>query len=166
MEGKQYPNPPITEAVVEILFLPREDWDWTIPGRLYDRLQPDYPGKRREQIKVEIGGGGATSGIGRLLFSSADETRLVGIGPNVLSVHALAPYRGWNELRARFIAVLESYTTLTPPKAVARVSVRYINHFFPTAGEDGSVDISLYINGAPQLIRGEGFPPVFWKNRR
>lgn len=66
---------------------------------------------------------------------SEDGKRIVGIGPDVLSVHMLRPYQqraaggqvGWEEFRGRIDDALDAYWPLSKPKGVRRIGVRYIN---------------------------------------
>lgn len=37
-QPRRYSNPPIEEAVCEFRFLPAEEWDLTMPGRLQSEI--------------------------------------------------------------------------------------------------------------------------------
>ena len=101
-----YKNPPIVEAICEFRFSADTDWDLTIPGRLHERLGSEYTGKPRSQEVVQAELDRETSAlrvsqaVARVQLPSADGTRMVAVGPRVLSVHVLKPYPGWEEFRA------------------------------------------------------------------
>ena len=52
---KKYKNPPIEEAIVEFRFVPGQEWNLTIPGKLHEhpRIKSQYPGKPRTQKILE-----------------------------------------------------------------------------------------------------------------
>ena len=132
MQGKQYPNPPIEEALVELRFDPGPEWDWTVPGMLRAKL-PIYSNSHSTQQHLTVGVRGAGfvggTGITRVHLATEDKAQLLGIGPDLISVHRLRPYDGWNNLRPRVEEALQTYSDLQSPKGVARVGLRYVNKF-------------------------------------
>lgn len=104
---RRYENPPMIEAVCEFHLAPGLDWDPTLPGKLHTELSNDYPGTPRHQESVELGvqirGGSPHNfqfgeGPGKVQLITKDEKRIVGVGPNTLSVHMLHPYQDPNDL--------------------------------------------------------------------
>ncbi len=142
-EGKRYKNPPIEEALCEFRFKPSREWDLTIPGKLQTELGQEYTGRTRQQTVFELGleaqeGQRSNFRYGQLAkihLLSKDETRSVGVGPDVLSIHMLRPYQsakhpgptGWDEFRTRIAAALDAYWKVSAPVGVSRISMRYIN---------------------------------------
>ena len=142
-ERRRYVNPPIEEALCEFRFAPGDEWDLTIPGKLHTELECAYPAKPKQQrlaqVALQLDGGWAKGvqhreDVGKLLLSTEDGKRLVGVAPDTLSVHILRPYRcsaaggaGWEEFRRRVHAALRAYWTVVKPIGVWRISVRYIN---------------------------------------
>jgi uncharacterized protein (TIGR04255 family) len=57
------------------------------------------------------------------------DTRLITVGPDLLSVHVLRPYpkTGWDEFRPRIERALEKYLEVAKPGPMRRMGVRYIN---------------------------------------
>ncbi|QMS90513.1 hypothetical protein HUN01_24125 [Nostoc edaphicum CCNP1411] len=45
MTRRQYPNPPIEEAVCEFRFAPDPAWNLTIPGLFYEKIKDFYTGE-------------------------------------------------------------------------------------------------------------------------
>ena len=99
---RRYKNPPIEEALCEFRFAPGPDWDPTVPGKLQTVLGDEYSGKPREQRAVQVGlhvqkGKPANlqydEGLAKVQLITEQGTRMVGVGPDVLSVHMLRPYQ-------------------------------------------------------------------------
>ncbi len=174
-QRRRYKNPPIEEALCEFRFKPGQDWDLTIPGRLHVRLGDAYPGKPRQQKVVEIGlevKEGIPSELqhkeafDRVQLVTENEKRVVGVGPDVLSVHLLRPYHdvstpqrsGWDEFYLRIKEALNAYWEVTQPEGVNRIGVRYINKLvFPSKSvllEDYLRCVSPTVTGLPQMVNG------------
>ena len=143
-QRRRYRRPPIEEALCEFHFTAGPDWNLTVPGKLQTELQGEYSGTPREQRAVEVGldvqGGKPANlqygeGLARVQLVTEDETRMVGVGRDLLSIHMLNPYQtpaypessGWEEFKPRISAALEAYWRVAAPIAVRRVGVRYIN---------------------------------------
>lgn len=137
---KKYKNPPIEEAVVEFLFVPGQEWDLTIPGKLHAHhdIKDLYSGKPRTQKLIKestvqsVPGQlnlAVEEGIARIQLVDNDEHNLISLGTDVLSVNLLRPYpdNGWEYFRPRIETVLNAYSEVAKPKGVKRVGVRYIN---------------------------------------
>lgn len=137
MERRQYRNPPIQEAVCELRFAPGTEEDFTFPARLYANVKSSYPGKPRPQhrfaaeLRPQPAGSGSQLSMRqeqiKVIFPSTDELRLLGLGKNVLSVHMLCPYPGWEEFRKCIYEALQAYVNAASPAGVTRIGVRYIN---------------------------------------
>ena len=170
-QRRRYRNPPIEEALCEFGFASGADWDPTIPGKLQVALGDEYSGKPREQKAVQVGlrvqkGKLADlrydEGISKVQLFTKVGTRMVGVGPDVLSIHMLRPYQdpvdfekgGWEEFRPRIVDALEAYREVASPGPVNGVGVRYINKLrVPLARvrvEDYLKCAYLEIDGLPQ----------------
>lgn len=168
MDGRRrYRNPPIEEALCELYFDPREDWNLTIPGRLHTELGAEYSGKPQHQNVVHVGltvhdGQPAAlqhgEGLRRVLLITNDRTRMVGIGPDVVSVHMLRPYQGtgdpekggWEEFRGRIQRTLDAYWSVAEPIGVKRIGIRYVNRIgIPQA----SANVGDYLKCALPVIQ-------------
>ena len=134
---RQYRKPPITEATFECHFEPSESWSLASPASLFEHLKPDYPAEPTiiSAGNLEINAQeGVLSPSFRVLpqaqryqFTSLDAQQLVRVGRDVLSVHVMAPYPGWEVFRKRIIRALTAYIEITKPAGVKRVSLRYVN---------------------------------------
>ena len=135
----QYQNPPILEAVCEVWFAPaNEEWNISYPWLFYERVKSIYTGAPKEQklVRLEPPPTGLpekeTSPFtvveqSKTLFSLADDTALVAIGPNVLSTHVKRPYPGWDVFRGRIAEALTEYIGVANPTGVRKIGLRYIN---------------------------------------
>ncbi|MDG4756406.1 TIGR04255 family protein [Micromonospora sp. WMMD710] len=134
--GPVYRHDPIVEAIVELVFEPGPEWNITIPGRLYDGLRDTYPDppKQREILEAglsseddeKVGNAFTVSRKGtRVVFGN--DNKLLMVGPDVLSVHSLRPYEGWQRLLPRIVGALDSYVAIARPSGVRKLSLRYIN---------------------------------------
>jgi len=128
-------RPPLVEAVCEFRFEPTDEWDWTIPGRLYDRIHEEFP--LREQVQgigfqLQMGEGpqptvpSVHGGVDRVLMSREDGSAFVQVGPNQLIVNHRLPYPGWTAFFALIERLLGLYLDLVP-SSPRRVGLRYIN---------------------------------------
>ncbi len=129
-----YKNDPIVEAIVELAFVPDREWNITIPGRLYDRLQDEYPDPPKQREIVEAGLASDNDGVGtftlnrkgaRVVFGAGN--KLLMVGPDVISLHSLKPYEGWGNFLPRVAKAIDSYVAVAQPKSIAKISLRYIN---------------------------------------
>lgn len=133
---RRYRNPPIEEALVEFRFAPGQGWDLTIPGKLHERVKAAYPGKPRQQrllqasVRTGVGQPADMSlqeGVGRVQLVDADARRLLSLGPDVLGVHVLKPYDGWDDFKPRIDAALRAYAEVSGAEKISRIGVRYVN---------------------------------------
>lgn len=161
MPAGGYENPPIEEALCEFRFAPGPEWDLTIPGRLHGKVQDLYSGKPRTQkvvsanVAMSEGGGppalAMNQAIGRVQLPSEDGTRMLSVGPDVLTVHTLRPYDGWSDFKPRITSGLDAYRQVAEPAGLARLGVRYINRI--TIPEE-SLRLDDYFTAAPPSAPG------------
>lgn len=138
MTRRTYKNPPIVEALCEFRFAPSSEWNLTIPGRLHDEFKTEFPGQPQQEklttaniVLVPPGDAppafSLQQGFGRVRFPTSDGKALLAVGPDVLSVHVLSPYPGWEAFRPRIEFALAAYAKVARPVGVSSVGIRYIN---------------------------------------
>lgn len=137
MQRRQYRNPPIEEAVCELRFLPDPEQDFAAPARFYDTIRKDYPAKPELQPlqPSELTVKGKPAGFqlalrgqgGKIIFRNDARTHLVGLASNLLSVHVLRPYPGWERFRPRIVQAIDAYAATAGPNGLSRIGFRYIN---------------------------------------
>ncbi|MFN6540064.1 MAG: TIGR04255 family protein [Nostoc sp. EkiNYC01] len=162
MTRRDYLNPPIEEAVCEFRFAPSTAWNLTVPGLFYEKIRDFYPGEPRQQnlIAAEIIAGKmpanpevtTRTSVTKLLFSSVDAKRLVGVGSDLLSVHSLRPYEGWEDFNKRIDQAFQAYLEVAKPLGVTRIALRYINRIVIPSVE--SVKLNDYFTAYPQIPDG------------
>ncbi len=142
------------EVVCEFLFEDDADWDLTIPGLLYERLNNVFP-KRRQTVAfsatLEAGAQGVNQrvfGTERSQFWSDDESSLVQVSPHFLAVNHLKPYPGWEHFRPRINDALQEYRAVANPDGLRQVRLNYINRI---DFDEGEVEPSEYMDFYPYV---------------
>lgn len=158
MERRTYQHPPLEEAVCELQFIPGPEWEYTFQFLFFAKFQHHYPGKVQRRQMVEAGfqvqEGHPEAKLtmkgtaSRVQYATVDGSRLVAIGENVLSIHALRPYSGWEELEQRIERAVQVYQEVARPAAVKRTSVRYINRVQIPVAE---IELRDYFTTPPQV---------------
>jgi uncharacterized protein (TIGR04255 family) len=160
--SEQLAHPPLVEALCEIQFTPATAWDWTIPGRLYERLSPQFPEKNSVPtlgFTTEIAQSGQPSIMlqpspDRVRFTRADGSALVQVAPQLLAINHLLPYPGWNTFSGLIRDVFAAFAAVAPATGVARIGLRYINRI---AIEHGSLEeIRAIITYSPPVHEDSG----------
>jgi uncharacterized protein (TIGR04255 family) len=153
-----YDRPPVVEALVEVYFAGSQ-WDMTIPGRFYERVKDRFPGVSSQvQLDIPIAPTGGPIGPlarERAQLRSADGSRIVQVGRDLLVVNRLRPYSEFTEWRPDFVAMLTLYRELAQPSPFARVGVRYLNKIVVPEPE---VELSNYFRLYPEVPEGLGSP--------
>lgn len=167
-QRRRYRNPPIEEALCEFRFVPSQEWDLTIPGKLHVKLGNEYSGKPQEQKVVDIALNAEEgqpprmsygTGPAKVQLVTADGKRQVGVGKDVLSIHMLRPYQdprhpsrsGWDEFQPRIAAALDAYWKVAEPLGVCRIGIRYLNKIVIP---HKTVAVERYLRCALPVVRG------------
>src|SRR5947208_3343497 len=93
--GEKLVSPPLLEALCEFRFAPTEAWDWTLPGRLYDRIEKEFSERSQVEgieVQLSLGPGQPPSsqimrGPDRVQMKRKDGTAMVQVGPHLLAVN-------------------------------------------------------------------------------
>ncbi len=152
--SRVYQNPPLVEALCEFQFV-EDEWDWTIPGLIYQDIQAKFPQKRQTKVvefAMEAGDTqfnqriqGTTT---RMQFVRDDEAAMVQVGPNLLVINHLAPYPHWAEFKPTIFDTLSVYQNVAKPAGFNRIGLRYINRIVIP---ETNYDFSKYFNVQPCL---------------
>lgn len=158
----RYKNPPIVEAIVELLFPASELWDEASPAKLYERLRDEYPErpgtrKRLEALfsaeSLEIGEPVSVSQQDDRVVYKAD-TKLLMFGAGAVSVHSLRPYEGWEAWFQRTQKAVDILVSELEPQVITQVGLRYINHVLIPSESFSLTDYFTITQGLP----AGGFP--------
>ena len=133
--SKKYNNPPIVEALCEFQFITDQQWDLTIPGLIYAEIKEKFPQKQQQvgigiQFKPTDNGGvenRVENAPPRMRFFNQDKTMLVQVGPDLLVVNQLKPYKSWNSFKPIILENLNIYRKEAGPRGFKRIGLRYIN---------------------------------------
>lgn len=84
----RYRKPPIAEAVCEFQFVGTREWDWTIPGLVYQEIKSEFPEKKQEkafEINITPQEGriqqNLAGTLSKMRFLSRDGSAMVQVGP-------------------------------------------------------------------------------------
>jgi uncharacterized protein (TIGR04255 family) len=155
-----YKKPPVVEALCELFFEPR-DWDDTVPGAFYGRMQDEFTIKEQlsgSETEINMGPGQATT-VGvrplppRMRFFTPTRDRLIQLGPNLLVVNKLQPYTSFEDWVGTLEQALTHYQEVVPGAAVTRVGVRYLNRI---AVPGDRVELQNYFRVIPVLPESLG----------
>lgn len=149
-----YRRPPLVEALCEFQFA-GSDWDWTVPGLMYQEIKQAFPTKRQTQVvEFEVQTEGrqwsqqVKGSAERMQFFRADESALVQVGPHFLAVNHLQPYPHWPSFKPLILDNLDLYRRIANPSGFRRLGLRYVNRIdIPTT----QLDLQEYFNFGPRL---------------
>lgn len=171
-----YEKPPIIEALCEFYFSSNQPWDWTIPGLIYAKVGSEFPTKRQfnplqVELRAETKGTSVQNVVGsvdRMQFLSQDESALIQVGPDFMSVHHLKPYSNWETFKQMISRSLMVYQQVASPQKITRIALRYINRIeIPEKMIDPEQRIELgdFLLAAPSVPKD--VPQVFstWVQR-
>lgn len=129
----KYSNPPIQEVVCELVFGENTEWDPTIYGRLFERLQERFPKRKRkieQTISVQKGEKGFSHKIHtpeNAIFETEDGKKAVEIGDKRISFHQLSPYPTWEELKPLITEIYSKLYDLTQIEDFKQQRLTYDN---------------------------------------
>jgi len=153
--SKVYKYSPIIEAVCEITFKPSQEWDWTIPGLFYEHIKEKFPIKKeKKQFNVQLKTDNdefaqeIKHSVNRMQFFAQDETRLLQVGPNKLSINKLKPYLNWEDYRSMIVDAFKIYNDVVVPENIDKIGLRYINRI---ETREMGVEIEDYLTAVPKV---------------
>jgi uncharacterized protein (TIGR04255 family) len=122
------------EVVCEFRFDVEGPNDLTVPGRFYERVKTGYPqkeevhqyGVRLEFSQKELQQQLRTKILG-MRYKSVDGKDLLTVAPNLLAIHRLAPYTGWEVFFPAIERAYETFREIAEPKSIERIGLRYID---------------------------------------
>lgn len=157
IENQSYRRPPITEAVIGIRIV-ASVLD-KAQQKVVRRLKGDYPHSQPlREVRINLSG---TEGHVELEYKSQgyrlttdDQTDVVLVVPDGVTIARLTPYLGWEGLRDRAKAIWKTWRDLTPHHAIDRIGIRYINRIDIPVNRRPAIRLEDYIKLHPQI------PPI------
>jgi uncharacterized protein (TIGR04255 family) len=153
------PNPPITEALLDIRCKLPVEIHLDSLAVLHDAIRDRYPNKRqrksyRATIEIKPEGkieahppSGEADGF---LFSSADGRQIVQVRLDGFTFNRLKPYDRWEALRDEAKVHWRAYAGVARPEVISRIALRYINRIEVPI----SFDFKEYILTTPEIAPG------------
>lgn len=132
-QKRQYPSPPVVEALCEVVFLGAE-WTEAIHDKFHAAVRDRFPIKESEPhmgYSIPFWPGSpeipvVSPGL-RTRMSSADRSRVVQIGNGILVFNQLRPYVPFDEWSVVALEMCDLYARMTKADRVLHLGVRYIN---------------------------------------
>ena len=134
--GEKLKNPPLVEALCEFRFSEDSNWDWILPGQLYDKVGAEFPehtqfqsiGLQVQASHKSIPAASIYTAPDRVQYKRSDGSAMIQVGPYLLAINQLKPYTTWAEFSALIIRIYEEYCGIAGNTRIARIGLRYINH--------------------------------------
>jgi uncharacterized protein (TIGR04255 family) len=157
-KNSAYARPPITEAVIEIVFTNEmtsgavkaaakkftKQYPHNVPVQQYD-VRLDVQPNTNNVPKANLTGRGEGCRL-----SNDDQTEILLIWPQSFAVSQVAPYTGWEIFHKRFNRDFKVLKKELGHRDIARIGVRYINRIdIPSTGP--LVEYEQYLNVYPKL---------------
>ena len=125
---------PIAEALCELRFTSEGQWDFTIPGLIYEQVKNKFPIKE-QQIGIEMQFRPTEKGFEhkieqaspRTQFFRRDRKALLQVAPDLFVINHLKPYPSWGKFKHLILNNFQLYRTVAEPKGFKRIALRYIN---------------------------------------
>lgn len=138
--GDKLKTPPLIEALCEFRFAESANWDWVLPGQLYDKIKNDFPVRDQIQgIGFQVKASPKVKPAAsihtlpdRVQLKRADGSSMVQVGYHLLAVNQLRPYTSWTEFRAFIMSIFETYHEIAEEIDLERIGLRYINQLAVT----------------------------------
>lgn len=150
MQQITFTNPPFLEAVCIFQFSGEKEWNWTIPGLFFSKIEGQYVVAKNDSADDSEQETEFESELTR--FIDKENRRLVNLGPHGMSINCLPPYSGWLAYKAEIERIVNCYCEIAAPDAIESISLRYINRF-QLPEENCYYDEFLHI--APKLPEGK-----------
>jgi uncharacterized protein (TIGR04255 family) len=152
---KVYSSPPITEAIIEIIFdgeLKQKDFE-----KITKKLKKNYPNLQHINttvINFGVNSIGSNLIIGNqpgIKLSTNDEADILIVAHQKLAVARLAPYQGWDYLFDKMLSSWKAWKYVAGIKPINRIGVRYINRIDIPIDDQGKIENQDYLNIYPHL---------------
>lgn len=157
MTENAYNQPPITEAVIQIVF--KQQIDKSKIDKFIKKLKSiydDYQESTVYALNIDINKDGGsetkTETTPELVhrFLSTDVTQQFILNDSSILVSQLAPYSGWDDFFDRFIRDWTLWKKYMDFSEIKQVGVRYINRL-DIEVSDSTIDFSEYVNAYPTM---------------
>lgn len=132
---KHYQNPPVLEALCQFKFQPTDAWDGEIPARFYERVQPQFPQRRCDELSGR-----------HWQFRRSNGSALLQVAPHRLIINQLAPYPSWPKFKQMILSAYRNFLEVAPSQKLASMALRYLNQI-DVPGKN--IEITRYFRNCP-----------------
>ncbi len=165
-EYEVFPNPPITEAIIDIKTILPENRSLADLEMLYEKVKDHFPektakgffnGKMKfpDKENPDFDPVYSESGIIGYLFKSEDGSKVVQFRMNGFTFNKLRPYQNWDIFSEQGRELWNLYLEASKPSQINQVGLRYINHIkLPLPFNDFNEYILTNPKIAPGLPQG------------
>ena len=161
--SREYPNPPIREAVCEFRYQEDGHWDWASPGLVYAAMSDEFP-RRLVDEKPETPAAPVVESPDLLspalqqlemrfvrqgplrFWRESDESGYIAVAPYSLGVHHFRPYPSWVHLSEIIWKSAQAYQDVLSPTKIQRIGLRYINDIHL---DESAIDLAEFFNFYP-----------------
>ncbi|MDD5462343.1 MAG: TIGR04255 family protein [Methylococcales bacterium] len=126
--------------------------------KIAKKLKKDYPNSQNIDeygVKLESNGidkGGTVSHHPKgFRLNSENQSEIVIITPQSLSIASLAPYPGWDALQARVADAWKIWKSISGTRIISRLGIRYINRIDIPLNESKKIEIEHYLTFYPKV---------------
>ncbi len=160
--NEKYEECPIIEALCEFHFTSKGQWDFTIPGLVYEKVKKRFPIKQ-QQVGIEVQFRPTEKGIEhkiesappRTQFYTKDKKALIQVAPDLLVINRLKPYSSWVKFKPMILNNLKIYRSVAEPLGFKRIGLRYINKIDIKDGFDKLKDYFTFYPATPPELPQE-----------
>ena len=157
--SKNYPKPPVMEAVIEVRF--NEKLSDSQLESLFPKQKSKFTIQKIEEVRFPFSSEVTQPPQTRLhslkLIENQDTANIIQIRHDAISGSRLPPYDSWDKLFENFKKYYDVYTK-KKPRSISRLSARYINRIdIPNNGK--KIKIEDYIKIFPN-VPNKGFPAL------
>jgi uncharacterized protein (TIGR04255 family) len=154
---QHYAKAPITEALIDFRVEFSSEVNLDSLKDVQRSVEPDYPIVENiilAQGQFQAGSSVSASASQRDLgyrFLSNDRKRILQARLDGFTFSQLEPYHNWGTLQSETQRLWKVYRSVTQPKTVRRVAVRYINRLDLPIDSSGFLDFKDYLQTVPEV---------------
>ena len=154
---KKYKNSPLVEVLCEFQFIPKEQWDATMPGVFYQKIKRDFPVKKERKPLIMLDETTNEKQKGKFIsltqFYNKKEDSLIQVGKNMLTINCLKPYPHWEKFKPLINDNLSIFRKTNNPNSIRKIILTYINRINIPLEQ---INLEDYFNFYPQTPKKFG----------
>ena len=154
---RHYTKAPITEALIDLRVELPSDLALRSLREIQHSIKSDYPidedivvAQGQFQAGSKVIATASESPVG-YRFSSEDKKRILQARLDGFTFSQLEPYHTWKVLRDEAQRLWKVYSSVTQPKTIRRVAVRYINRLDLPFDSSSPLDFKDYLKTVPEV---------------